>query len=163
MPLVSVPHAYVGKSLELEGQDWLKENAATVLDAVVDAIVTMNAEGDIQSVNQATEELFGYTANELAGQPVTVLMPEPYRSQHQGYVSNYFKTGAPRIIGIGRELAAVRKDGGEFPIYLAVSEIPGGEYFVGIIRDLTEQKAAQAALAEQKEQVAQVGRLATMG
>lgn len=163
MPLVSRADAFAGVDLELEGQDWLKENAATVLDAVVDAIVTMSADGAIQSVNQATEQLFGYAAVELAGQPVTVLMPEPYRSQHQRYVSNYFESGAPRIIGIGRELVAVRKDGVEFPIYLAVSEIPGGEYFVGIIRDLTEQKAAQAALAEQKEQVAQVGRLATMG
>ncbi|MEM7098446.1 MAG: PAS domain S-box protein [Pseudomonadota bacterium] len=150
-------------ALDIEGQEWLALNAASVLDAVVDAIVTMDASGNIQSVNQATEQLFGYSDTQLRGQKVTLLMPEPYRSSHQGYVENYLNSGKAQIIGVGRELSALHKDGYEFPIYLAVSEIPGQKYFVGIIRDLTEQKAAHTALAEQKERVAQVGRLATMG
>ena len=150
-------------ALDIESQEWLAENAATVLDAVVDAIITMNVDGTIQSVNGSAERLFGYSANQLRGMPVTHLMPEPYRSQHQQYVRNYLSTGQAKIIDIGRELTAVKANGEEFPIYLAVSAIPGNEFFVGIIRDLSEQKAAHQALVEQKERVAQVGRLATMG
>ncbi|MEQ9450639.1 MAG: PAS domain S-box protein [Pseudomonadales bacterium] len=151
------------RHVELKDQDWLAENAAAVLDAVVDAIVTINARGIILSLNTATQQLFGYAAHELVGQPVEMLMPEPYKSEHQGYVARYLEHGHPGIIGVGRELTAQRRDGSIFPIYLAVSEIPGAEYFVGIIRDLSAQKAAEQALAEQKERVAQVGRLASMG
>jgi len=123
----------------------------------------MDAEGEIQSVNKATQEMFGYTAAELVGGPVTRLMPEPYRSHHQQYVQAYLETGVARIIGKGRELTARRKDGSTFPIYLAVSVIAGNEYFVGIVRDLSSEKAQAQALLEQKEKVAQVGRLTTMG
>jgi two-component system sensor kinase FixL len=92
-------------------------------------------------------------------------MPEPHRTQHQKYVSRFLSTGAAQIIGIGRELTAVTKDGKEFPIYLAVSDIstPLGTFFAGILRDLTQQKIAQEALLEQQEKLARVGRLSTMG
>lgn len=151
--------------LDLIKQKWLTDNASNVLDAVVDAIVTIDASGTIQSVNEATLESFGYEESELIGQPVNILMPEPYQGEHQTYVERYIESHEARIIGIGRELSAVKKNGEEFPIYLAVSEIKSddGLYFVGIIRDLSLQKAAEVALLEQKERVAQVGRLSTMG
>ncbi len=144
---------------------WLRDNALQVLDAVVDAIVTMDADGTIAYANEATYRLFGYPSGALVGQPVTILMPEPHRTQHQQYVNSFLSTGTAQIIGIGRELTAVTKDGNLFPIYLAVSDIstPLGTFFAGILRDLTQQKVAQEALLEQQEKLARVGRLSTMG
>lgn len=144
---------------------WLHENALNVLDAVVDAIITINAGGVIQSVNKATEKLFEYGPGELIGQQVSVLMPEPYRSQHQQFVDRFLASREAKIIGIGRELTAVTKRGHEFPIYLAVSEIQSDNqsYFAGIVRDLTAQKRDQETMLEQRERLARVGRLSTMG
>ncbi len=147
------------------GQQWLRDKALDILDAAVDAIITINDTGTIQSVNQATLDLFGFSAEELIGQPVETLIPAPHRAQHQGYIDNYLRTGEPRIIGIGRELTAVKKDGSVFPMSLAISEIDSdsGPYFAGVVRDLTDQKAALAALSEQRERLARVGRLSIMG
>ena len=144
---------------------WLRDNAIDVMNAVVDAIVTIDAEGTIGYANDATYRLVGYPPGALVGQPVTVLMPEPHRTQHQQYVSGFLSTGKAQIIGIGRELTAVTRDGKLFPIYLAISEIstPIGTFFAGIMRDLTQQKIAQEALLEQQERLARVGRLSTMG
>jgi len=146
-------------------QQWLADNALNVLDSVVDAIVTIDARGTIQSANKAVETLFGYTVDELLGQQLVILMPEPYRSMHQQYVTNYLEGAVPQIIGVGRELTAQTKSGKVFPIYLAVNEIKtaNGSYFAGIIRDLSESKANQEALLEQRERLARVGRLSTMG
>jgi two-component system sensor kinase FixL len=146
-------------------QQWLRDNALNVLDSVVDAIITIDADGIIQSVNAATLTLFGYTSTQLVGQPVTKLMPEPHKALHQSYIEHFLSTRKAQIIGIGRELTAVTHDGEIFPIYLAVNEIKTdqGSYFAGIIRDLTEQKANQQALLEQRERLARVGRLSTMG
>ncbi|MEM9623853.1 MAG: PAS domain S-box protein [Pseudomonadota bacterium] len=151
--------------MDLKGQSWLAENTDVVLDAVVDAIITIDVRGQMLSVNRATLEMFGYAEDQLVGQPVSMLMPEPYRSQHQSYVDSYTQGGEAKIIGIGRELQALRQDGSVFPIYLAVSKISAqeGMYFVGIIRDLSEQKRAQDVLLEQRDRLAQVGRLSTMG
>jgi two-component system sensor kinase FixL len=155
----------VGIFVDLLDQQWLRDNAASVLDAVVDSIVAIDVAGTIQSFNLATQSLFGYQSQELLGQPVSILMPEPFKSEHDVFVRRFIESNEAKIIGIGRELSAVRKDGSEFPIYLAINEInaPNGRYFVGIIRDLTEQKAAHDALLEQKDRSAQVGRLITMG
>ncbi len=146
-------------------QQWLRDNALTVLDSAVDAIITIDAKGIIQSVNRATLTMFGYAKQELVGQPLAMLMPEPYRSQHDGFVERYLETGKAGIIGIGRELIAQAKDGRVFPIYLAISDIAedGQRHFAGIVRDISDQKAAQAALLEQQERLAHVGRLSTMG
>lgn len=148
-----------------DNQQWLRDNALKVLDSVVDAIITINADGIIQSVNHSTQNLFGYASAELVGRPVTQLMPEPHRTRHQDYIEHFLTTRKAQIIGIGRELSAVTRDGRIFPIYLAVNEIKTdqGSYFAGIIRDLTEQKANQQALLEQRERLARVGRLSTMG
>ncbi len=146
-------------------QQWLRDNALKVLDSAVDAIITINAKGIIQSVNRATLGMFGFTEQELVGEPLVMLMPEPYRTRHDGFIEQYIKTGKAGIIGIGRELTAQTKDGRMFPIYLAISEISEHDqrYFAGIVRDISEQKAAQAALLEQLDQLAHVGRLSTMG
>ena len=146
-------------------QQWLRDNALTVLDSAVDAIITIDARGIIQSVNRATLAMFGFAKQELVGEPLSMLMPEPYRSQHDGFVERYLETGKAGIIGIGRELIAQAKDGRVFPIYLAISDIAedGQRHFAGIVRDISDQKAAQAALLEQQERLAHVGRLSTMG
>ncbi len=146
-------------------QSWLRDNALNILDSVVDAILAIDDQGIIQYVNAATERLFLYSSADLVGQPLTLLMPEPYRSQHQQFVDNFLNTRSAKIIGIGRELTAITRDGMEFPIYLAVNEIKTGDrsYFAGIVRDLTEQKQNQEALLEQRERLAHVGRLSTMG
>ena len=152
-------------SNEQDEQDWLHENALNILDSVVDAILTIDDQGIIGFVNQATEDMFHYSAQELIAQPVTLLMPEPYKAQHPQFVQNFLNSRRPNIIGIGRELTAVTREGEVFPIYLAVNEIKTGErsYFAGIVRDLSEQKENQEALLEQRERLARVGRLSTMG
>jgi len=121
-----------------------------VVDTAVDSIVVIDRQGAIRSVNQATERLFGYSADELLGHNINRLMPEPYAVAHDGYLANYLRTGTRKIIGIGREVAGKRKDGSVFPMELSVGEARDGAdpIFVGIIRDITERKAAEAALRE---------------
>jgi two-component system, LuxR family, sensor kinase FixL len=121
-----------------------------VVDTAVDAIVIIDRNGAMRSVNQATERLFGYTASELLGNNVNMLMPQPYAAEHDGYLANYLRTGTKKIIGIGREVSGRRKDGSVFPMELSVGESQngGGPIFVGIIRDITERKAAEIALRE---------------
>jgi len=140
------------------------ENHA-ILDTAVDAIIIINDTGEVENFNQAASRMFRYSADEVIGRNVNMLMGEPHRSQHDDYVRRYLETGEGRIIDIGRELSAIDAEGREFPIYLAVSEIrlSGRRRFTGIIRDLTEQQASRQALAEQREKLAHVGRLSTMG
>ncbi len=109
-----------------------------LLDAAVDAIVVIDAGGTITTFNAAAERMFGYSTPDVIGKPVQLLMPEPHRSQHQGYVRRYLDTGEARIIGIGREVLGLRANGELFPIALSVGEArdESGSRFVGIIRDL---------------------------
>ncbi|MCC6346436.1 MAG: response regulator [Nitrospirales bacterium] len=124
-----------------------------IVDTAVDGIITIDDRGIIESVNKAAERLFGYSAGELIGQKVNILMPEPYRSEHDTYLSNYLRTGIKKIIGIGREVKGRRKDGTIFPIYLAVSEIPLGyrRMFAGITRDISDVKKTEEELRGAKE------------
>ena len=120
-----------------------------VLETAVDAIVTITERGLIDSVNPACERLFGYSQEELVGKNVSILMPEPYKSEHDGYLENYLRDGVKKIIGIGREVSARRKNGDVFPINLAVSEMHfgGKPMFTGIIRDISDMKRTQKALS----------------
>lgn len=122
-----------------------------ILENVVDGIITIDKRGIIQSFNPAAERIFGYTASEVVGQNVRMLMPEPYHSHHDEYLGNYLRTGKARVIGIGREVVGRRKDGSTFPLDLAVSEARVGEerLFTGIIRDITRRKRAEVLLAKQ--------------
>jgi hypothetical protein len=122
-----------------------------IVETAVDAIITIDERGTIESVNQATQRLFGYRAEEMLGQNVRMLMPEPYHGEHDQYLRNYLRTGHAKIIGIGREVTALRKDGTMFPINLSVSEasLPGSKrLFTGIIHDLTSRRQLEAQIVE---------------
>jgi PAS domain S-box-containing protein len=116
-----------------------------IVDTAVDAIVTIDEQGTIESANPAVERMFGYAPAELVGRSVSILMPSPYRDEHDGYLRNYLATGQRRIIGSGREVPARRKDGSVFPVDLAVSEVQLGRrrLFTGIVRDISERKRAE--------------------
>ena len=126
-----------------------------------EGIVTIDARGTIETANAAAEELFGYRHQELVGKNVKLLMPEPYTSEHDGYLERYLRTGERRIIGIGREVVGRRKDGSTFPIDLSVGEgtIDDRPFFTAIMRDISERKELQTKLA-QTERLAAVGELA---
>ncbi|MBU3909908.1 MAG: PAS domain S-box protein [Gammaproteobacteria bacterium] len=128
------------------------ERVRSIIDTVVDGIITIDAGGLIQTVNPATERLFGYAAAAMIGQNVKLLMPEPFHSAHDGYLHNYTSTGVKKIIGIGREVVGRRQDGTTFPMDLAVGEmtVNGARMFTGIVRDITERKAAQHELDQFK-------------
>ncbi len=119
-----------------------EERLSAVVDTAVDAILTIDAGGTIETVNPAVEKLFGYSTSELVGENVRMLMPSPDRERHDQYLDNYMTTGERKIIGIGREVLARRKDGTTFPVELAVSEMSIGEkrMFTGILRDVSERK-----------------------
>ncbi|GAA4648728.1 hypothetical protein GCM10023116_10010 [Kistimonas scapharcae] len=129
----------------------------SILDNTLDGIITINAKGMIASFNKGAQTIFGYTPEEVRHQNVKMLMPEPYHSQHDGYLANYLKTGDAKVIGIGRDVIGLRKNGEEFPLWLGISEIEsGGEtLFIGMVRDCTEKKQAEDKLLEAKERAEQ--------
>jgi two-component system, sensor histidine kinase and response regulator len=141
------------QALEQEAEDG-RARLQAIFDAVVDAIVTIDRSGRIQQWSSGAERIFGYSPDEVLGADLRILMPEPHRSRHAGYVESFLDTRDAKIIGIGRELTAIRKDGTEFPIELAVSEVRnGGEvFFTGILRDITERKRAETELVRAREQ-----------
>jgi PAS domain S-box-containing protein len=128
-----------------------------IVDTAADAIVVINEAGIIQSANPATETMFGYSVAELLGHDVSLLMGEPNRSAHDGYLAAYRETGQSRIIGVGREVEGLRKDGSTLPIDLAVAEwrIEGQRFFTGLLRDISARKIAEAERlqAERRERV----------
>jgi PAS domain S-box-containing protein len=137
--------------LQFEGE--LRDTAARlhgIFEAAVDGIITIDERGIVESFNPAAERIFGYAAAEVIGQNVSMLMPEPYRSEHDDYLDRYHKTGEKRIIGIGREVRGRRKDGMDFPMDLAVSEIPEGRHrvFTGLVRDITERKRLEREILQ---------------
>ncbi|MEW2914322.1 PAS domain S-box protein [Leisingera sp. JC11] len=116
-----------------------------IRDNSVEGMVTIDPEGRIQSFNRACQRIFGYSAEEVAGKNVSMLMPAPYRSEHDGYIRAYFETWQPKFIGAGRDVQGRRKDGSTFPLNVSVSEIRVGEHilFSGIVRDISEQKRTE--------------------
>lgn len=125
----------------------------SVLDNTVDGIIVINSRGLILSYNKACEKLFGYSAEEAIGQNVYILMPNYYHSRHDGFINNYLNTHQAKIIGIGREVVGCKKDKTEFPMWLSIGEVveENDHFFVGILRDITEQKKAEAALKKYTE------------
>lgn len=141
------------------------ERLRAILDTAVDAIVTIEESGVIESINPAAERAFGYTRDELVGRNVSMLMPSPYREEHDSHIANYLRTGQARIIGIGREIEVQRKDGSVFPADIAVSEVrlPGRRLFTGIIRDLTERREMEAQAGLRLDDAAHTARLLELG
>lgn len=131
-----------------------------LLDAAVDAIITIDRHGLIQSINKSAETMFGYRQADLIKENIGRLMPDPWASEHDEYIERYRRTGRKRIIGIGREVEGKRKDGTVFPIHLSVSEyeVDGRTFFTGIIHDLTRRKEVEAALvnAQKMEAIGQL-------
>jgi PAS domain S-box-containing protein len=120
----------------------------SIVETAADGIIVIDECGVIESFNPAAERLFGYPANEIVGRSVRTLMPEPYYSEHDGYIRNFLETGVKKVIGVGREVVGRRQDGTTFPIDLAISEMRlGGErHFTGIIRDITDRKQSETRL-----------------
>jgi PAS domain S-box-containing protein len=136
-----------------------------ILESAVTAIVTIDDKGLIESINPATERLFGYGAAELVGQNVKILMPEPYKAEHDGYLENYLTTGTRKIIGIGREVSGRRKDGTTFPVHLSVSEFETGgrRYFTGMIYDISDRTHVEEALRESERRLAHSQKMEAVG
>jgi PAS domain S-box-containing protein len=157
--------AMVSKPKRLRPRHIDESKLEAILNSAVAAIITIDASGVIQTVNPATERLFGYEAEELLGQNIRVLMPSPYREEHDAYLANYIKTGRKKIIGIGREVKGQRKDGTVFPVDLAVSEFvaDGVKYFAGIISDLSERRRLEEAFLESQRKLATAQRLDAVG
>ena len=114
----------------------------SILDTVPDGMVVIDEHGIIQSFSVTAERMFSYTAEEVRGRNVSMLMPSPYRENHDGYIARYLATGERRIIGLGRVVAGQRKDGSTFPMELSVGEVKGERHrlFTGFVRDLTERQ-----------------------
>lgn len=144
------------KSLVLQDQSIESLNRLQVIsDNVLEAIVTIDTEATIVACNLATERLFQWTADELLGKNVRMLMPQPFRDQHDDYVRRYVGGGPPQIIGTEREVEAVRKDGTIFPAELAVTEVrlDNTRLFIGVLRDISERKAAETKLRDNARQL----------
>jgi two-component system sensor kinase FixL len=137
----------------------------SILDTVPEAMIVIDQSARIQSFSSAAERLFGYDADEVLGKNVKILMPSPYRENHDQYLDRYLQTGEKRIIGIGRVVVGERKDGSTFPIELAVGEMKsrGGRFFTGFIRDLTERQQTEARLQELQSELVHISRLTALG
>ncbi len=166
------PLRLIGVNIDITARKAIEESlresearALAVLEAASDAIITIDHRGIIHSANRATERLFGYSPAELIGQNISILMPQPYYDEHSTYLERYLSTGERRVIGIGREVEARGKDGGNIPVDLAVSEVSlvGRRLFTGILRDASERKLAEKKLDEHRTELAHVLRLNTMG
>ncbi len=136
-----------------------EERMRSVVNHIIDGIITIDERGMVESFNPAAEKTFGYPAGEVVGRNVNMLMPEPHHSGHDGYITDYFRTHQPKIIGIGREVEGLRSDGSIFPMELAVSEVnlAGRRYFTGIIRDITARKRLERELHKRVAELDETG------
>jgi two-component system sensor kinase FixL len=137
----------------------------SILDTVPEAMIVIDERAIIQSFSTAAERLFEYVPDEVIGQNIKMLMPSPYREEHDSYMERYLRTGERRIIGIGRVVVGERKDGSTFPMELAVGEMRSSNqrFFTGFIRDLTETQKTEARLQELQSELVHVSRLTAMG
>ena len=137
----------------------------SILDTVPDAMIVIDERGIIRSFSLAAERLFGYAAADALGKNIKLLMPSPYRENHDGYLDRYLRTGEKRIIGVGRVVVGERRDGSTFPMELAVGEMRSSNqrFFTGFIRDLTERQQTEARLQELQSELVHMSRLTAMG
>jgi two-component system sensor kinase FixL len=140
-----------------------EERLRSIVESAVDAIIVIDDRGLIRAYNPSAERLFGYTISEVIGRNVSILMPSPDRERHDGYLRHYLTTGEQKIIGIGREVMALKKDGTRFPVHLSVGEMvsEGKRSFTGILHDLSDRVALEQRLAEQKS-LAKLGEMAAV-
>lgn len=152
---------------EARNRDLMAREAhlSSILNTVPDAMVVIDEKGVMHSFSTAAERLFGFPASDAVGRNVSILMPEPYRSGHDGFIRRYLSTGERRIIGIGRVVVGERKDGSTFPMELSVGEMrsTSGRFFTGFIRDLTERQETEARLQELQSELVHISRLTAMG
>jgi len=137
----------------------------SILDAVPDAMIVIDERGLIEMFSHSAERMFGYAAAEVIGKNVKMLMPTPYREQHDGYLDRYRATRERHIIGIGRVVTGLRKDGGIFPMELSVGEsiFEGRRVFTGFVRDLTEREQAERRIEQLQAELMHVARLSELG
>ena len=137
----------------------------SILETAPDAMVVIDERGTIQSFSATAERLFGFTIGEVQGHNVSMLMPAPYRHEHDGYLDHYRTTGKRKIIGVGRVVVGQRKDGSTFPMELSVGEVAleGKRRFVGFVRDLTRRQENERLLHEMQSELLHISRLSTMG
>ncbi|SKA30220.1 two-component system, LuxR family, sensor kinase FixL [Enhydrobacter aerosaccus] len=137
----------------------------SILETVPDGMIVIDEHGIVQSFSAAAERMFGFTAEEVCGRNVSLLMPSPHRERHDEYIQRYLTTGVRRIVGIGRVVAGQRKDGSTFPIELAVGEVSmaGRRLFTGFIRDVTERQVTRQRLQELQAELSHVSRVSEMG
>jgi PAS domain S-box-containing protein len=146
----------------------LRESEArmsTIVETAVDAIITIDELGNVESFNPAAERMFGYSGDEMAYRNINILMPSPYREEYNGYIQNYRETGHRKNIGIGREFIGKRKDGSTFPLNLAVSEclLENRRVFTGFIRDLTDIKQEEEEKRQLEAQLLQAQKMEAIG
>ena len=134
----------------------------TILESVVDSLITIDERGIIESANPATETMFGYSIDEMLGNNVSMLMPEPYHSEHDGYLKQYLENGKTHVLGIARELVARRRDNSTFPIELSVSEMSIGDekIFTGLIKDISDRKHAENELLKESQALTRLNEVA---
>jgi two-component system sensor kinase FixL len=164
----------IGVGISLRGE-WLMRTQAnlrhresrlqSILDTVPDAIVVIDERGIVQSLSTAAERQFGWPAADVVGRNVSMLMPSPHREAHDGFLARYLATGERRIIGIGRVVAGLRRDGSTFPMELAVGEAIVGDhrFFTGFVRDLTESQRHETRLQDLQAELAHAMRVSVMG
>lgn len=166
------PGHLTGVVLDIDEEKQLEEALRTreshlrsILDTIPDAMIVIDRRGIMQFFSSAAERQFGYREDEAIGRNVSMLMPNPDRSRHDGYLARYQSTGERHIIGIGRIVTGQRKDGTTFPMHLSVGEMQSGgaPYFTGFVRDLTEHQQTQARLQELQSELVHVSRLSALG
>ena len=142
---------FIAKRLRV--RDASRRQFMAIFENAVDAIIIINREGRIRQFNQAAERVFGYSAEEVQGQNVSMLMPQGYARNHDKYIGNYLRTGRRKVMGIGREVSGKRKDGQVFPMELALSEFrsEGALYFAGIVRDISERRKLEHEILRTSE------------
>ena len=166
------PRHISGIVLDIDEEKQLEDTLRTreshlrsILDTVPDAMIVINGYGVVQFFSTAAERLFGYAEQEAIGKNVSELMPLPDRARHDGYLARYRSTGERHIIGIGRIVTGMRRDGTTFPMHLSIGEMQSGgvPYFTGFVRDLTEHQQTQARLQELQSELVHISRLSAMG